>query len=337
MTARHVLPPARTSAPRDVARDRQQVADARTRLLAGVPVRPDRLPPRAARAVWVARESGAPAVPALDAASSAADHLRRRRRALDVATAQARTVAFGLSVLPVLAVGGLGALLDASLWRFYLTPTGAAVGGVGLVLVLVGAGVASHMVRRVDRPSPVPGRSLVAAIAVGSVVALIAGAAAGVLAATTAALWIRRRVPVPSPPPPGTDEIADLVATALIGGLPAPAALRLAAAVLPGPAPDLRRAALAHELGITAALPSGVDRIGTVLRTAARYGTPAAPALRRVAAELRDEELNRALAATERLPALLAFPTALCLMPACVLLVGAPLLAHGLAAAGGGT
>jgi Xaa-Pro dipeptidase len=42
------------------------------------------------------------------------------------------------------------------------------------------------------------------------------------------------------------------------------------------------------------------------------------------------------LAAAERLPALLAFPTALCLMPASVLLVGAPLLAVGLAAAGSG-
>lgn len=337
VSAGAVPPLARASATRDAGRDHQHVTDARTRLLAGAPVSLDHLPPRVARAVAVARAAGAPAVPALDAATAARDDLRRRRRALEVATAQARTVAVGLSALPALAITGLGALLDTPLWRFYLTHAGATVGAVGLGLILVGVGVALRMVRRVDRPSTPVRHSLVAALAVGTVTALIAGAIPAMVVGTAAGLWLRRRSRVREPIPPGTDEIVDLVATALIGGLPPPAALRLAADALPGRAADLRRAALAHELGITAPLPPGIDRIGTVLRSAARYGTPAAPALRRVAADLRDEELNRALAATERLPALLAFPTALCLMPACVLLVGAPLLAHGLAAVGGGT
>ncbi len=78
----------------------------------------------------------------------------------------------------------------------------------------------------------------------------------------------------------------------------------------------------------------GLLRLVAVLTTADEVGAPIAPTLRRLARDLRADELARVLAAAERLPAQLTFPTALCLLPATVLLVGAPIVHAGLASAG---
>ena len=67
-----------------------------------------------------------------------------------------------------------------------------------------------------------------------------------------------------------------------------------------------------------------------MLRAATDVGAPVAPALRRLAGELRADERARVLAAAERLPAQLTFPTALALLPATLLLVGAPIVQVGL-------
>ncbi|MCA1713467.1 MAG: type II secretion system F family protein, partial [Actinobacteria bacterium] len=146
-------------------------------------------------------------------------------------------------------------------------------------------------------------------------------------------LWWRRRRPCAVPVARGVDEVPELLAAALSGGLSHGAALRLVADHVPAHAPVLRRAALAMELGRSALLPAPLDRVGDVLAMSAAWGAPAAPALRRVAVQLRADELARVLEAAERLPALLTLPTALCLLPACLLLAGAPLLAEGLRAA----
>lgn len=135
---------------------------------------------------------------------------------------------------------------------------------------------------------------------------------------------------------PGHDEVADLVAVALAGGVPAVSALRLVAEHRPSDAALLRRAAAGLELGRPSDVPGDLGRVMATLDLSTRYGTPAAPALRRVADDLRADELARVRAAAERLPAQLAFPTALCHLPGTLLLVGAPLLATGLAAAGAG-
>lgn len=133
------------------------------------------------------------------------------------------------------------------------------------------------------------------------------------------------------------DEVADLVATALAGGVPPAMALRVVADRMPETAGALRRAASALDLGrcVDGELEGALGRIVRTVQTANTYGTPAAPALRRLADDLRADELARARAAAERLPAHLAFPTALCHLPATLLLVGAPLLATGLEAAAG--
>jgi hypothetical protein len=64
-------------------------------------------------------------------------------------------------------------------------------------------------------------------------------------------------------------------------------------------------------------------------------GAPVGPVLRRLARDLRADELARVLAAAERLPAQLTVPATLLLLPASVLLIAAPLLDAGLRAVAG--
>lgn len=304
----------------------------RLRLTAGAPVARARVPERAARALAVAAAAGAPALPALDAAVAAADDLARRDRAVAVATAQARTVMAGLIALPLLAVPGLGALTGMTLWRFYVTPAGIAVAVVAASLVGAGVLIAHRMIAAVGRVrAPMP--PLAVGAAAGAVSVLLIWPPVAVAIAIAVTWWQqRRRTP---PVAAGADEVAELVAAALAGGLSHGAALRLVAPRLPQYTTDLLGGALALELGLTPRLPAPLDRVGMVLSDAATLGAPAVPALRRVARQLREDEMARVLAAAERLPAMLTFPTALCLLPACLLLVGAPLVAEGLRAAMG--
>jgi pilus assembly protein TadC len=138
------------------------------------------------------------------------------------------------------------------------------------------------------------------------------------------------------PPPEQADEIADLIATSLsAGGAPAQA-VRDVAAVRSDLEVPLARLAFDLDRGQPgAALPPPLDRIALLLHTASEAGAPAGDALRRLATDLRADDLARALAAAERLPAHLTFPTALALLPAVLLAVGAPIVHAGLAAAGG--
>lgn len=264
------------------------VLEVRARLSAGLPPGDlAGLPPRAARAVALSVDVGAPVLPALAAAQEAADDARDRARALRVASAQGRTVAAGLLLLPVVMVPGLGGLLGLDLVGFYGTPT-------------------------------------------GRLVALVAGALLA-LGLVTVRLLVRRAAAAPD----GADEVADLLAAAVSAGIGIPAALRAAVPHLQCSGDVLARMALALEMDRSVDVPPPYDRMLATLRTTARWGAPAAPALRHLADDLRSERHHRALEAVERLPALLTFPTALFLLPASVLLVGAPLVADGLAAAAG--
>lgn len=267
----------------------EALQDVRSRLTVGAPTVPHpNLPPRARRALQVAETVGAPALPALDAAVASVDDARDRRRGAAVATSQARAVTVALAVLPLVAVPGLGLVLDRPLVTFYGTPPGRVVGVFGVLLLGTGVALARLTTNRMLRPSP---------------------------AATS-------------------DEIYDLAATAMSAGLPAGAALRAVGDALPERAPELRALAMELELGVAPgecgrAHPE-LSALDAVLRTASTWGAPAAPALRRTARDLRADERARVQAATERLPALLTFPTVLFLLPASLVLVGAPLLATGL-------
>jgi Flp pilus assembly protein TadB len=136
-------------------------------------------------------------------------------------------------------------------------------------------------------------------------------------------------------PGESADEVHDLVATAMGAGLPPGAAVRAAAGHVPDRADDLRAVALALDLGVPGRVPDRLAPLVQILTTCADWGAPAAPALRHLAHELRADERARVAAASERLPALLTFPTVLLLLPASLVLVGAPVLASGLAAVSG--
>jgi pilus assembly protein TadC len=280
----------------------------RLHLEAGVPLGPElRLTPRVQRAVSVAQLVGSPLLVAIEAAASAEEDASRAVRAVAVATAQSRTVAMGLVFAPVLLVPAIGRLAGADVVGFYLTPGGRSILAAGLVLLAAGALLARGLVARVGRPH------------------------------ADAAL----------------EEAVELTATAIAGGSGTASALRTVAAVLPAQGQRLRRLALDLDLG-TATLeptppaasapapavldriravrvePEALARLRSVIVTAAHVGAPSAGALTRLARDLRAAELARVLAAAERLPAQLTFPTTLLLLPATVLLIAAPLLDAGL-------
>lgn len=339
-------------------RDHDPVAVDLLRLRASVGAHePDggRLPPRVRRTLAVATTVGAPVADALDGAAAAEEDARRAARAVAVASAQTRAVAGGLVIAPLLLVPGLGRLVGIDLMAFYSTTVGRLTAAAGGTLLLLGVLLVGRLVRRVGRPPGRRsgwGRTLVAvgaAIAAGVVVHVVAGVVVGLLALRLAGR--------PPPVVAGVDEAVDLTATSLAGGVAPSEALRTAADHLPELAPPLRRLALDLELGLDARpadppLPgvSGrggaagtrrvdperdpFDRLRSVLVASVDVGAPVVPTLRRLARDLRAEDLARVLAAAERLPAQLTFPTALCLLPATLLLIGAPIVHAGLAAAG---
>jgi hypothetical protein len=313
--------------------DAQALERARLRLAAGAPATDLRgLSPRARRAVDLAQHTGAALLPAMESAADADADARRAARAIDVACAQARTVAGGLLAAPLLLVPALGGMLGIDLAAFYTQPFGLAVAGLVLLLVGAGAGLVVALLRRVRRPAPStaagpPVLAIGAAVLVGWLSTWLLAPLVGVLVA---------RHGRPDPDLPDIDEVADLVATALAGGLGAAGAVRAVAEVRSDVAGPLHRLALELDLGVDdrPRAPVPLDRVAAVLVTAAEVGAPVGDALRRLARELRAERLARALAAAERLPAQLTFPTALCLLPAVLLAVGAPLAHAGLLAAG---
>lgn len=317
----------------------------RMRVAAGLPLGGDLvLAPRVARTVAIAEDVGAPLVAALDAAASAEDDAARARRAVAVASAQTRAVAGGLLVAPLLLVPGLGRLVGVDLVAFYATGIGRVVLAVGLAMLGVGGLVIRGLVGRVERAghrdgeggASVRDRVLVAVAAIGAAVVL--GPASVAIVAVVVAGALRRRRGGARPSSAGADEPIDLVATALTGSIGSAEALRRTADVAPQHAGALRRLALDLELGAVAdpdptTEPEALTRLRALLTTADEVGAAPSTPMRRLASDLRAEELARVLAAAERLPAQLTFPTTLLLLPATVLLVGAPIAHAGLSSA----
>lgn len=73
-----------------------------------------------------------------------------------------------------------------------------------------------------------------------------------------------------------------------------------------------------------------VRPLAAVLAACERYGTPALPALERLAGDVRLQRQRRAEAAARRVPVTLLFPLVLCILPAFALLTVAPLVAGAL-------
>lgn len=286
--------PMTTDAATEAGSARTRLDRLRLRAMAGAaPPEVADLPPRARRALRVAVTTGSPLVPALDAVEAALRDAEGCRRAVTVATAQSRTVAAGLLVIPVVMLVVLSGALDLDVVGFYTGATGLTVVGVSAGLGVAGGAWTRWLLRRVER---------------------------------TARTW-RGRTP--------DDEVVDLTATAVAGGLGAAAALRLVAEELPDLAGPLRSLALRVDLDrLPDDEPTGPARLGPLLVEARDLGAPVVVALRDLAGRLRADAHADALAAAARLPAHLTFPAVLCLLPAGLLLVGAPLVASGLDAAG---
>ncbi|MCC5949225.1 MAG: type II secretion system F family protein [Nitriliruptoraceae bacterium] len=321
---------------------RAQLDATRLAVAAGAPAPASTgLPDRAVHALELARTVGAPMLPAIDAARQVDDDVREARRAVTVAAAQARAVAIGLLLAPVVLVPLLGRMLGADVAGFYATGLGRLVGALGVALLALGAVAIAWLIRRVGRPRAVADARPLVRIAVAvAFVSLVAGSPAVAALAALGAFGLRGRT-ARHEAFPDPDQVADLTAIALGGGVAVPSALREVADRLPHNALALRRLAFGLELGMPAALAldhrpadDPLRRLADLLSEAERLGAPVVPELRRLAHDLRAEALAEVLAEAERLPVLLTFPTALCLLPATVLLVGAPIVHTGLRAVG---
>jgi len=243
----------------------------RLQLLAGAPLGTlDGLPLRVRRGVGVARMLGSPLLPAVDAAVEAEDDDARAVRAVAVSTAQARTVARGLTLAPLVLVPFVGRLAGVDTVAFYVAGTGRAVLLVGLLLIAAGSALARLLIVRAARPSPdveleEVAELVAAALAGGSGTAEALRVVAGVLPrqalrlrqlALDLDLGIRR--PPGAREPDALTRIRDvLVAAAELGAPAAPTLRRLAR--------DLRGAELARVMAAAERLPAQLTVPTTLL------------------------------------------------------------------------
>jgi len=243
----------------------------RLQLLAGAPLGAlDGLPPRVRRGVGVARMLGSPLLPAVDAAVEAEDDDARAVRAVAVSTAQARTVARGLTLAPLVLVPFVGRLAGVDTVAFYVAGTGRVVLLVGLLLIAAGSALARLLIVRAARPSPdveleEVAELVAAALAGGSGTAEALRVVAGVLPrqafrlrqlALDLDLGIRR--PPGAREPDALTRIRDvLVAAAELGAPAAPTLRRLAR--------DLRGAELARVMAAAERLPAQLTVPTTLL------------------------------------------------------------------------
>lgn len=298
------------------------------------------------RALGVAERTGAGGAAAVDQALAAARDEADLARLLRSRTVQARGTAAILSAVPALAWLVLVAADRAAL-GFYTTALGALTGGLALVLAGLGQWWSRRLVAAAQRAgavadplSPQPARRDVRRMAALGVPALVlvgvaAGATAGLLAAGIAVALAARRpgrsAPVRGPASGGgAAEAVELVAVALTAGLSAPAAVTAVVALAPpaarGPLGDAARR-LRNGWDPEAAFgDGGLAALGATLAVTERWGAPAAPALRRLAEDLRADRRAAVEEAAERTQLTLIFPTTLLTLPAFVLGVVPPLL-----------
>lgn len=243
----------------------------RLQLLAGiVPDDGDDLAPRVRRGLTLAGALGAPLLPAVEAAMDAEDDEARARRAVAVSTAQARTVARGLMVAPLVLAPLIGRLAGADALAFYRTPVGRTVLAVGVGLLLAGGALARALIGRAARPSPDADLEEVAELVA---VALSAGAGtAAALRAVAAVLPAQREhlqrlaldrdLGVLRAPPRGSPDalirIHEVLEIATRLGAPAAPTLRRLAR-------DLRAAELARVLAAAERLPAQLTLPTTLL------------------------------------------------------------------------
>lgn len=301
------------------------------------------------RALGVAERTGAGSAAAVEQAIAAARDEATLASLLRSRTVQARGTAVVLTAVPVLAWALLVAT-DVGTLRFYATGLGAATGGLAVTLAAAGQWWSRRLVAAAGRAgaeadplaprrSPRDHKRMAALGVPGLVVGLLAGGPATGLVAGGAALAVgARRRPGDAPAGAGGDdassggaaEAVELVTVALTAGLSASAALAAVAPLAPPAArPALRDAGRRLRAGWsadTALADTGLAALGDTLAVTERWGAPAAPALRRLAEDLRAARRAAVEEAAERTQLTLIFPTTLLTLPAFVLGVVPPLL-----------
>lgn len=254
------------------------------------------------RALGVAEGTGAGALAGVEQALSSAREAATLRRLLQARTAQARGTALVLAVLPCV-LWALLVLVDPGALAFYATAPGAVTGGLALALVLAGRQWSRRIVGAVGR----------------------AASCADPLAGDCRA--------------GGAAEAIELVAVALAGGLPGERAIRTVAPLAPPAARAALDAAGRRLSGGWAAdaafAGTGLASLGAVLAATERWGAPAGPALRQLAADLRADARAAAEEAAAKVELRLVFPTTMLTLPAFVLGVVPPLLWAALTGVGG--
>jgi tight adherence protein B len=299
------------------------------------------------RGLAIAERTGAGACQAVDQVLVAGRESAEAQRILRSRTAQARGTAVILAVLPV-CVWLLLVMLQPELLRFYTTPIGV-TSALGVAVLVTAALLWSRRIvagarRAADRCDPLrgaparrdPGRAVALAAPPLLILALAGHPVLGVTAgAVGMAIGLRPRGGDPAAADldlagGGTPEVAELLAIALSAGLPPVGAIAEVAALGPpaarSPLNDVTRR-LRSGWGITAAFDgTNLERIGAVLAATTRWGAPAEPALRLLAAELRADRRAATEQAAERTQLSLIFPTTLLTLPAFVLCVVPPVL-----------
>lgn len=244
----------------------------RLQLLAGtIPDEHDEhLAPRVRRGLVLAGALGAPLLPAVEAAMDAEDDEARARRAVTVSTAQARTVARGLMVAPLVLAPLIARLAGADALAFYRTPAGRAVLVLGVGLLAAGGGLARALIARAARRAPDADLEEVAelvavALSAGAGTAVALRAVADVLPARRERLQrlaLDRDLGVLRAPPRGSPDALVRMHEVLevASGLGAPAAPTLRRL-----ARDLRAAELARVLAAAERLPAQLTLPTTLL------------------------------------------------------------------------
>lgn len=195
-------------------------------------------------------------------------------------------------------------------------------------------------------PAPSPARAR--AVGAGAVLAVLASAVAPpaaplpLLVAWAAPRYRARRAPHLSQRQMEAElpQVVDLLSLAVGAGLNVSLAVAAAGRRGTGPvATELRRVTAEASRGrrLADVLDELPDRAGEALRplTSAlagceRYGAPVAPALERIADEVRRQRQRRAEEAARKVPVAMLFPLVLCILPAFALLTVAPLVAGAL-------
>lgn len=174
--------------------------------------------------------------------------------------------------------------------------------------------------------------ALVAAVVIGPVVLLMFLGLAGTVAVRAARA---RRLRHAREVDDTAVDLIDLFGIALASGQPVPSAILTVAGRAPDPIREpLLRAShrLRHGLSVEAVLDE-LESLGPshrplleILRTTHLHGTPALPALDRIAETARDHRRRSTEARVRRLPVTMLFPLVVCILPAFGILTVVPLL-----------